>query len=229
MKRKPDVVLLMGGSGTIGQAVCKRLASHYQVVCVGSGRDSSNCSATATDYTCDWRDPAGIDRLLQDVVGAYGRIDCLINAAGIWSHGPLTENSSTSIQDSIQTNLLGPILMARAVVPVMSQANSGLIVFMNSQAGLNTFANRTVYNAAMWGLTGFAKALQKEVSPFGIRVTSIHAAKTDSPFFAKAGYEMDLSNALTPDEIAGSIQYLLSINPRTAIPEIGMKRIEYNY
>lgn len=215
----------MGANGTIGQAIQDRIAGTHTIVAVGSGRSPQDSSP----HTCDWRDPNSVERVVNDVAQSYGRIDCLINAAGIWSHGPLIENTAAAVKDGVETNLVGPMLMARAVIPIMAKAKAGLIVFMNSQAGLNTFANRSVYNAAMWGLTGFAKALQKEVAEHGIRVTSIHAAKTDSPFFAKAGYDMDLSDALSPSEIAQSVEFLLSLDSRTVIPDLGIKRLEYNY
>ena len=77
----------------------------------------------------------------------------------------------------------------------MKKQKSGDLIFINSQAGLNAKAKRSVYTATKWGLNGFAKSLQQELLPFNIRVLNFYPGKMKTFLFEKARIEKDLSNA----------------------------------
>jgi NADP-dependent 3-hydroxy acid dehydrogenase YdfG len=157
----------------------------------------------------------------------YGRIDVLVNNAGIWIEGELDRNSVEDIRKVIEVNTLGQIYMTRAVVPLMKKRKSGLVVNIISQAGLNAKAERSVYNAAKFGMTGFTKSMQEELHKYGIRVSGVYPSKVRTELFSKVGVNKSMSGAMAPEDVAQVVDFLVSRPDNVEIPEIGIKDIDY--
>ena len=83
-------------------------------------------------------------------------------------------------------------------------------------------AQRGVYNASKWAITGFTKSLQEELAPLGIGVTGVYPGKLRTDLFKKAGNDKDMTDALDPLEVAKAIEYILAAPDTTWFPEIGM-------
>jgi len=115
--------------------------------------------------------------------------------------------------------------MTKAVVPAMKQQKSGLIININSQGGLYAKAERSVYTASKWAVTGFTKAMQPELAPFGIAVTGIYPGMLKTDMFNKMGIDKDMSKGLDTKEVAKTVEFLLSFDTPTTFPEIGIKHI----
>lgn len=114
----------------------------------------------------------------------------LVNNAGLWIQGPLEENDPAHIADVIKVNTLGVIYGTKAVIPFMKKKGRGDIIQINSQGGFYAKAERAVYEPSKWAITGFTKGIQKELAPFGIRVTGIYPGKFDSQlFFCETEYK----------------------------------------
>lgn len=99
-------------------------------------------------------------------------------------------------------NNLGVVLASKAVIPQMKKQKSGLIVNINSQGGFYAKAERAVYSAAKWGMTGFTKSLQSELAKYGIAVTGIYPGKMNTKMFEKMGIQKDMADALDTKEVA---------------------------
>ncbi len=147
----------------------------------------------------------------------------LINSAGVWIEGALDANDVSAIQQAVGANILGTMYAARAVLPQMKKQGSGLIVNIGSQSGLKVRAERSVYAATKWAITGFSRALSEELGPQNIRVTTLYPGTTDTELFARAGNKKDLSKALKPDHIADVIEWLLTLPPSVTISDLGIK------
>lgn len=92
-----------------------------------------------------------VEKCTNEIIEEFGKIDILINNAGLWIQEELEENDEKRIHDVIDVNLLGTIYMTKAVIPIMKKNQDGIIININSQAGINHKAERVVYNASKWG------------------------------------------------------------------------------
>ena len=107
-------------------------------------------------------------------VERFGRIDVVINNAGASFKGYFEEMSPRQVEQQLATNLLGPMNVTRAVLPVMRGQRSGHVISISSGAGLVAFEYSSVYAASKFGLEGWMAALEQEVAPFGIRTTIVN-------------------------------------------------------
>lgn len=106
-------------------------------------------------------------------VGAFGRIDVLVNNAGYGDVGSIEDTSLADFRAQIETNLFGVINVTKAAIPVMREQRSGHIIQLSSIGGRVGPLGRAPYAAAKWGVEGFSEVLAKEVAPFGIKVTIV--------------------------------------------------------
>ena len=104
----------------------------------------------------------------------FGRIDVLVNNAGSSFKGYFEEMSPRQVEQQLATNLLGPMNVTRAALPVMREQRSGHVISISSGAGLVAFEYSSVYAASKFGLEGWMGALEQEVAPFGIRTTIVN-------------------------------------------------------
>ena len=111
---------------------------------------------------------------VESAVERFGRIDVLVNSAGASFKGYFEEMSPMQVEQQLATNLIGPMNVTRAVLPVMRTQRSGHLVAISSGAGLVAFEYSSVYAASKAGLEGWMGALEQEVAPFGIRTTIVN-------------------------------------------------------
>jgi NAD(P)-dependent dehydrogenase (short-subunit alcohol dehydrogenase family) len=114
------------------------------------------------------------DAAVAAAVERFGRIDVLVNNAGASFKGYFEEMSPHQVEQQLATNLLGPMNVTRAVLPVMRRQRSGHVISISSGAGLMAFEYSSVYAASKFGLEGWMGALEQEVAPFGIRTTIVN-------------------------------------------------------
>ena len=126
--------------------------------------------AVALDVTS----PDGAEAAVSAAVAAFGRVDVVVNNAGASYKGYFEEMSPTQVAEQLAVNLLGPMNLTRAVLPVMRRQRSGLLVMVSSGAGLIGFEYSSVYAASKAGLEGWTSALEQEVAPFGIRTMLVN-------------------------------------------------------
>src|SRR4051812_71529 len=107
-------------------------------------------------------------------VDRFGRVDVLVNNAGASFKGYFEEMSPAQVEQQLATNLLGPMNVTRAVLPVMRQQRSGHVISISSGAGLMAFEYSSVYAASKFGLEGWMMALDQELAPFGIHTTIVN-------------------------------------------------------
>ena len=166
-----------------------------------------------------------VEEVINDILDKYEKIDVLINNAGLWIQDELDENDSNKITDVIEVNLLGVINCTKTVIPSMKTNKDGLIINVNSQSGINYKAERIVYNASKWGVTGFSKSLQSEIAKYGIRITNLMPGMMITEMFSKVNIEKDMTNGLDTKEVARVVRFLIDAPKGVVIPEIGIKHI----
>ena len=153
------------------------LAAGYVVVATGRNRDAVANAVGETDdllvVELDITSPASAEAAVQAASDRFGRIDVLVNNAGNFFAGFFEELSPEQFEAQLTTNLLGPLNVTRAVLPVMRKQRSGHIVTISSTAGIVGQEFCSAYAASKFGLEGWMESLRFEVEPFGIHTTII--------------------------------------------------------
>lgn len=227
------VIVITGGSEGLGKSIAKRLAREKEnEIIILSNQENKLLEAameTGSDYQlCDVTNCASIETAIQSILEKYKKIDILINNAGVWLAGDLTECSYEVISNCIDVNTKGPIYMTKAVLPSMYENKKGLIINVCSQASFDSDDFSTVYNASKWAMRGFNRSIQKDVSKKGIKVTGFYPGFMQTDIFKKAGNDYDTSTGLETEKVAKSIEFIINCDEDVVIPEFGIKDIE-NY
>ena len=148
----------------------------------------------------DVRDDAAITDAVNRTVEEFGRIDILFNNAGICAHQTVDKMTDEEWDAMIDINLKGPFMVTRRVSPVMMKQKSGVIINNSSVMGLRGGNRLSHYTASKWGLTGLTKAWAIELSPYNIRVLSIHPTAVNTPM----NDGLAAIEGKTPEEEAGA-------------------------
>ncbi|HUH52132.1 MAG TPA: SDR family oxidoreductase [Flavobacterium sp.] len=167
------VVLITGASSGIGKAIAEFLQQKHFIVYGTSRNPEQNLDAEVKLIQLEVTDASSIQTAIAQVLHKEGRIDVLINNAGIGITGALEEIPTAEMRRNFETNLFGPIEVIKAVLPQMRKQGSGLIINITSIAGYMGLPFRSVYSASKGALELTTEALRMEVKPFGIQVTNI--------------------------------------------------------
>lgn len=228
------VIVITGGSDGLGKAIAKQLKNmiNNDIVIILSNNSEElekvskelNCEY----YFCDITNSQEVAKVIDEIILKYTCIDILINNAGIWLAGDLTENTYEQIANCIDVNTKGTIFMTKAVLPIMYKQNKGLIINVCSQASFDNDAFSPVYTASKWALRGFNRSLQQDLSKKNIKLTGFYPGFMQTDIFKKAGNDYDTSSGLEVEKVAKAVEYIISCDDDVIIPEFGIKDIE-NY
>jgi NAD(P)-dependent dehydrogenase (short-subunit alcohol dehydrogenase family) len=167
------VVLITGGSSGIGKAIGELLHEKGYIV-YGTSRNPERVSNSIFHLLqLDVRNPESIKNTVAAIIQKSGRIDVVINNAGVGITGPLEEIPLQEIKNNFETNLFGPIEVMKAVLPQMRLQKTGLIINITSIAGYMGLPYRSVYSASKGALELITEALRMEVKSFGIQITNV--------------------------------------------------------
>jgi len=217
------VIIITGASRGIGRAAACLLAERGGRVVVASRDESalqevsrsieshSGVSLAVPTNVCS---ESSIKTLVDQVVSRFGRIDVLINNAGICVYGPVTQTTLDEWEQVMETNLKGVFLCTREVIPGMIQQGAGHIINVASQAGKFGFPNLAIYCASKFGVIGFSESLERELTPYNIRVSYLCPGYVDTALLKVFPAEIVQSARMaTPEEVAEQLFNLL-ISPR---------------
>jgi NAD(P)-dependent dehydrogenase (short-subunit alcohol dehydrogenase family) len=185
MTTQQPVALVTGASSGIGKEVALRLVdAGFQVV--GTSRDASALSGGQglSFVDLDVSSDASVAAAVQHVLGRFGRLDVLVNNAGIGSAGAAEELTVAQDQQVIDVNVLGVIRMMKAVLPHMRAQGRGRIVDVSSIAGLVPQPHMAVYVASKHALEGYSESVDHEVREYGVRVVLVEPGPTTTTFDA---------------------------------------------
>lgn len=224
-----QVVFVTGGGRGLGAAICETLAEAgasviaadlkidlAEQVAAGIRERGLEAIALEVDITNDQQ----IEAAIQKILTQYGRIDVLVNNAGIDVTLPIEELSITDWDRVMQVNLRAPFVLSKTILPIMKERGSGHIVNITSTAAKRAWANASVYHASKWGLMGFNHALHVEARPYGVKVTAIVAGGMRTPFLLDRFPDIDPNVLQDPRNVADTIRYVLMQPAETVIPEV---------
>lgn len=168
--------LITGISSGLGQALAQYVMQNGGFV-IGTLRKEQEVEAFNRDHSekgkavlLDVTDFDSVKKVVQQIVSDYGRIDVLVNNAGIGFVGSVEETSLSETRHVMESNFYSVLMLTQAVLPIMRKEKSGTIVQISSHGGIKAFAGFGVYNASKFALEGFSEALEQEVAPLGIKV-----------------------------------------------------------
>jgi 3alpha(or 20beta)-hydroxysteroid dehydrogenase len=220
------VVLITGGARGQGEAEARLCAREGASVMIGDVRGeagekiAAELGARACYAHLDVREPADWQRAVAQAERRFGRLDGLVNNAGISRSGTIETMPLDSYLEVIQVNQVGCFLGMQAAIPALRRAGGGSIVNISSIAGLRGVAGMSAYCASKFAIRGMTKAAALEVGHDGIRVNSVHPGTIDTPMVSgpefanvdKAAYfrKQPVPRIGTSDEVASLVLYLIS-------------------
>lgn len=204
------VVLITGGSSGIGKSIGEFLHQKGFVVYGTSRNPEKVLNSVFPLVALDVRKPETIQAAVAKIIATTGKLDVVINNAGVGITGPLEEIPTAEIKNNFETNFFGPIEVMKAVLPQMRQQKSGLIINVTSIAAYMGLPYRSVYSASKGALELISEGLSMEVKSFGIHITNvapgdfatnIASGRFHAPLIKGSAYEIPYGNTLkTMDE-----------------------------
>lgn len=170
-----------------------------------------NGAAAAVSIPCDITKDEDIERVVEAVKKLDNGEIVLVNGAGIFTQTNFVDQAPDNIRSTIDTNLLGPVLMTRYLLPLMLADHKGQIVNILSIAADQLFPDTTVYGTTKAGLFHFSKGLSLEVREKGIRVVSVLPGAIDTPMLNSRNDKLPTDELLTPQIIADTIIELIML------------------
>ncbi len=176
------VALVTGASSGIGEATALALAAQGAKVALAARRtdrlDSvvkqiEDAGGEAVALTCDVTDEAQVAQTVQAVKEKWGRLDVLVNNAGIALLGPVLGADTAEWRKAFDINVLGLMYATHAALPLMKEQGSGHIINMSSLLGRISLAGNAIYGATKWAVGAFSEALRQECVGYGVRVTIV--------------------------------------------------------
>jgi NAD(P)-dependent dehydrogenase (short-subunit alcohol dehydrogenase family) len=203
-------------------------ASVVAVSVVAGELDEVNASAAAEGLDlhtlqADVGDAQRADEVAREVLDRHGRLDVLVNNAGVIVVKPVEETAPEEWERVLSTNLRGPYLYSRAFAPAMKAQRDGLIVNVSSLSGVQGFVGESAYCASKFGLEGLTAALALELEPWNVRVVTVHPGAPMRTPMSETTYDEEARRVwIDPAEIAPGFSALAA----TAEPWISGRRFD---
>jgi NAD(P)-dependent dehydrogenase (short-subunit alcohol dehydrogenase family) len=227
---EPPIAIITGASRGIGLAVARELArrGHRLALVARQARPLEEAAHSlasqapeARAFACDVGDPAAVERVFPEILAWGGRVDVLVNNAGLGVFAPVQKLSVADWDLQLNTNLRGAFLCSRAVAPRMIEQRSGHIINISSLAGKNAFAGGAAYCASKWGLQGLSYCMAEDLRAHNIRVSVICPGSVETEFSPHAG--KDPQKLLQPDDVARVVGWLLEQAPQSFVSEVSLR------
>lgn len=183
------VAVITGAGRGIGRATAEAFAAEGYAVAIaelqpGLGRRAERAlrtaGATAHFFQTDVASPASVARAVRAALRRFGRLDCLVNNAGVLEAGPLVDLSVAGLDRMLGVNLRGPLLLTRAALPAMLERGAGAIINVASQLGKMGASGYVAYCATKFGVVGLTEALAGELAGTGVRVYAVCPGLVDT-------------------------------------------------
>jgi 3-oxoacyl-[acyl-carrier protein] reductase len=232
MDLRNSTAVVTGASRGIGRAIAEALAAQGARLVLNSLTPSSLEAAagalrargtTLETVPGDVGDEAVAARTIETAISRFGRLDLLVNNAGIGHLGPLEKMEPVEFDRVCRTNFRGAFLLMRAAIPVMRQQGGGTIVTVASLAGVNPVPDRAVYAATKWALIGLSRSVLQEVRRDGIRVLILEPGSTLTEFGHQPAKMAQESKLVRPEDIASILVAALQLPARATVSEIEIR------
>ncbi|QDT36601.1 SDR family oxidoreductase [Stratiformator vulcanicus] len=235
MSLKGMAAVITGGGSGIGAAVAVTLADAGANVLI-AGRTESKLKETAsrgpsgkiTSSVCDVADADACETLIQGAAKDFGRLDMLINAAGInIPHRRIEETTPEEWDRLLRINASGAFYCTKAALPIMRAQRGGLIVNICSISGVRAaMLGGVSYNASKFAMNALGVSAAQEAKADGVRVTNIHPGEVETPILSQrpvAPSEEHRATMLQPEDVAAAVLMIANLPPRANVLEMVIK------
>lgn len=225
MKLEGAVILITGGNSGLGKSMAENLVSKGSQVII-TGRDHSKTEAVANKVNCDFfhadvADDGDIEKTYAYILEKYGKLDVLINNAGIGGWSPIEDLTRDQIRKTYEVNVFGAAMMASGAAKIFKKQNSGNIINIASTASLKGYKNGTIYSSSKFALRSMTQCWQAELRPYNVRVIQINPSEVPTAFGSESREARPLEEKkLSPQEIAHTVVGVLEMDDRGFIPEV---------
>jgi NADP-dependent 3-hydroxy acid dehydrogenase YdfG len=229
---RDKVALITGASSGLGRAFARTLAGAGAKVFLVARREEklrevtreiADAGGDAAYHVLDVRVVPALYDAVDVLLARYRRLDILINNAGLGYRAPLLEAKRSEIAAMLETDLAAAIYLTQACMNALLRSVPSDIVNVSSIAGLEGFAEGTVYCAAKAGLVGFSRALAAELKPANIRVTAICPGSVDTEFFERFRPTLEKEQRLTTDDVVRALMSVLTSPPNVLHGEVVLR------
>jgi NADP-dependent 3-hydroxy acid dehydrogenase YdfG len=238
MELHNKVAVITGASRGIGKAIAEELAAGgAHVILTARNEDElkelamsiSGKGGKVNIFTLDVTVEEAVKQFVTQLSGFSDRVDILINNAGIGSFQPVTETDSLFWDQVMDVNVKGTFLMCKHLVPFMRIRKRGHIISIASDVSRRTFADGALYCASKYAQDAFCSALRKEVRQDNIKVSVIYPGKVETWFNNNKPGPNEGNVLLNPQDIASSVNYILSAPDHVVIDELMIHPISQEY
>jgi 3-oxoacyl-[acyl-carrier protein] reductase len=227
------ISIVTGASRGIGQAIAVKLAEQGHNLALFA-RDEKKLEDTikecvkhgvdAIGFTGNVADPYFVNESVNQVLLKYGKVDNLINNAGVAVFKKFSEVTLEEFQLQMNTNMYGVFNFTKAVLDNMMERKGGNIINISSLAGKNSFVNGTTYSASKHALMGFSKSLMLEVRQFNIRVALVCPGSVNTELLSGTALEPDNpKNILNPSDVAETVASIINLPANALISEVDIR------
>jgi len=229
MELQGAAAVVTGAGRGIGRAIAEALAREGTRL-VLNGRDAVRLQETARALGGDVEvvagdigDEAVAARLVETAVSRFGRLDVVVNNAGIGHHGRLEDMDPAEFDRVYRTNVRGPFLVMKAAIPVMRRQKRGTLVSLASLAGRNPVPLRAAYAATKWAMIGLSRSVLQEVRKDGIRVIILEPGSTLTEFGHDPAKMAQSEKLVRPEDVASVLIASLKLPDRATVSEIEIR------
>ncbi len=218
--------LVTGGSSGIGFAIASMLRENgFALTLAARTRTKVEVAADALGahaVTADVADAEDCRRMVEEHRAQHGRLDVLVNSAGVGIAGSIDELETRHIDVQLNVNLRGTILVTAAALPMLRESH-GLIVNLASIAGTSPSPHLPVYGAAKAAVINFTSSLNKGEEQHGVRATALSPGFVDTPMTSWA--PVPTEQMIRPEDCAEVVRALLNLSPYARIPHVVIERV----
>jgi NAD(P)-dependent dehydrogenase (short-subunit alcohol dehydrogenase family) len=230
MKLQGRVAIITGASSGVGYETARLLAREGAVVVASARRrdklewlvgEIAGDGGQALALPADVTDSAQVTRLVESAQNLFGRIDILVNAAGvILKIAPIEQFGDAEFRAVIETNVYGAFYAARAAIPYMKRQRAGTIVNISSRVGKVGVANIAPFCAAKFALSGFSQAIGHELRPYNIYVTTIYPGMINTDIHPLNPGEELRRQLMTAHDVAAAVLWTCTLPSSLRVDEL---------
>jgi NAD(P)-dependent dehydrogenase (short-subunit alcohol dehydrogenase family) len=223
------VILVTGGGQGLGAAICRTLSDDGATVIPVDVKPGNLTKITEEieskggkikGYEMNVADVNNVETVIEQIINDFGRIDAVINNAGIDYTMAIDEITNDQFSQVVNVNLVGPFNVAKAVYAHFKANGAGHIVNIASTASKRAWPNASAYHASKWGLLGLSHALHAELRKDKIKVTAVVAGGMQTPFILERFPDTPLDVLQDPVNVAETIKFVLCQPAASVIPEV---------
>jgi NAD(P)-dependent dehydrogenase (short-subunit alcohol dehydrogenase family) len=217
--------VVTGASSGIGLAIARALAEDGYGVALAArraerlGELAAEIGDQALPVPTDVTQRESVEALVRAAVERFGRIDVLVTSAGVGRWAPLERLAEEDWDETIDVNLKGTYLTARAALPHL-RTSKGYLITLSSVSGTVGQAGGTAYNASKWGVRGFTQSVLRETREDGVRATAICPGLVATPMADRA----EDDEIISVDDVVATVRWLLALRPIVQVRDVVLER-----